>query len=162
MLLKQTLIVGMVAFMSVATAQPIYKCSDDGRVIYSQIPCAPGAAQVKTAPASGHADPVEAERSRQRHISVQSDLARKEAEAKFAKEKERRDAIAAAGKEVWRIREENYDPQKCAIARARVAEIKRRDPVSGMYGIDSMEFQQKASLYCGNRDALLRSNLPSK
>lgn len=66
------------------------------------------------------------------------------------RQEQTRATIDANTARIRQIREENQDPAKCKAARTRMQQIERRDPL-GKSGLDYFEYQQAASLYCGNR-----------
>jgi len=59
-------------------------------------------------------------------------------------------AISDTRAEVKRIKDANYNPEKCGAARARMAVIRARDPIMFSSSIDYFEMQQRERLYCGS------------
>ena len=56
--------------------------------------------------------------------------------------------IIKAHEEVRDIQKANYDPEKCALARARAETIKKRDPLLYSTDVNYFDSTQKISLYC--------------
>ena len=138
-----------VVLATTANAQ-VFKCTDgSGKTTFSEKPCAldqssstvrifkepPPAPPAPNAPARLSLEAQAHEANRQQ-LRAESD------------ENHRR--IKQASNEVWRIRDENADPQKCREVRARMAQMQRRDPLLYKIEPDYPDFQQKESLYCGN------------
>jgi hypothetical protein len=101
-------------------AQTVYKCEQDGRVIYAQMPCAPNAHEVDARPAAGAADTAAAARARTRTMEAQSEVRRIESE----RESQRRQT--AMEREIARSREEDERAARCDyIAQERVRAERR-------------------------------------
>jgi len=135
------------ALASAGAHAQVFKCTDDsGKVGFSDQPCASAqkseevkiqpAAPQPQAPSNPEAE-YEIERQRQNH---QRHVQREEQDRR----------IDDARRDVVKLKTDNYDLAKCNAARARMADMQRRDPVAYNLDVSYFEFQQAASLYCGN------------
>ena len=131
----------------------VFKCVDAvGKVSFVDQPCtgAQKSGEVKIyagpsapAPVAGQAPAMSAE-------AQAYERKRKERRAQSDESHQRIDEAAA---KVTKIRAENADPAKCAEARRRMAAMEasgRDTPLLVKADTDYSNYQQKASLYCGN------------
>lgn len=130
----------------VAGAQ-VFRCADGaGKLQYSDRPCATGRqSEVKI---DKHPEPV----ARQSDPGMSAEAQAHEAE-RAARRQQSNDSharIDAAAAKVRQIKAENYDPRKCAAARARMAQVAAHDPRLYQISADYREFAQAARLYCGD------------
>lgn len=139
-------VAALLAWPVLALAQP-YKCQDaNGKTTFTDLPC-PGtqtSTQLDTRPASGPAPAAP------RTTMSAEALEREKARAESAERRRQTQAtIDSNTQRIRQIREENKDPARCQAARARMAQIEKHDR-SYKTNLDYFEYQQKASLYCGN------------
>lgn len=131
---------------SLALAQ-IYKCADaGGKTTFTDTPCANSqtATPITLQPASGKAPPTPKPAMSAEAVEHEQ----KRAEMRRQRQ-ETQATIDASTQKIRQIRAENHDPAKCQAARARMQQIEKRSPLAKS-SLDYFEYQQKASLYCGN------------
>lgn len=101
-------------------AQSIYKCEQGGRVVYSQIPCAPDADALDARPATGARDDAAAARARTRTLEGQREVTRIESQ------REAQRSEAAMARERARNRAEDERRARCdQILRERLRAERR-------------------------------------
>lgn len=148
-----TVALASVTVLASAQAQ-VYKCVDaQGRVAFSDQPCI--AAQQSSQLMVPAVPPVQASVPAQTTTRAMSPEATAHEAARQQKRADsnashHRIAAAAAAAQVHQLREDNADPAKCAAARARMAQMQRREPITYKLNVSYFEFEQQAGLYCGN------------
>lgn len=128
-----------------ASAQ-VFRCADGaGKLQYSDRPCTTGRqSEVKI---DKHPEPVAPQAQR---MSAEAQAYEAERAARRQQSNDGHARIDAAAAKVRQIKAENYDPRKCAEARARMAQVVARDPRLYQISMDYVEFSQAANTYCGN------------
>lgn len=118
------LTIAAVAFSaSFPAAAQVYKCTEGGVTVYSQVPCSPGAAVIDATPAAGSGEFSGAARAR-RDVEYLRERERRE--------EDRRDRLEAR-REIderydRRIREidERYDNRSCSVLQAQIERYEAR------------------------------------
>ena len=150
------LLLAALALHSLAFGQ-MNKCvGKDGRTTYSATPCAQGEQAQKLAipatappPTPSTKTDVDAARQRERQEFKAYEAKRQKALAGERESDARAGQVQATADRVRQIKAENYDPAKCAAARAKATSIQRRDPLMAPSNVDYFDMKQKAELYCG-------------
>jgi hypothetical protein len=150
---------GLALFATGATAQ-VYRCTTpEGQTIFSDRPCATDAEVHELPKTRPPATPAQAIDSRpQGRAPTQAETEYlQDRERRRQEVQERQQKIREADDRVRQIRADNYDPQKCAEARARIRVYQQRDPIGASYSPDVAEMRQWESLYCGPDQPLVPS-----
>jgi hypothetical protein len=136
------------ALASTGAHAQVFKCTDDsGKVNYTDQPCADSH---KSEEITVHAPPPQSPEDRKAAEDNERELKQQRAQRERA-ERERLDQrVEDSRAKVEKIRSDNFDPAKCSSAREKMAAMKRRDPITYNLDVSYFEFQQAASLYCGN------------
>jgi hypothetical protein len=128
-----------------ASAQ-VFRCADGaGKLQYSDRPCTAG--QQSEVKIDKHPEPVAPQAQR---MGAEAQAYEAERAARRQQSSDSHARIDAAAAKVRQIKAENYDPRKCAAARARMAQVVARDPRLYQISMDYVEFSQAANTYCGN------------
>lgn len=84
------------ALSAQARADQVYKCTENGKTVYSSQQCSPGAKPIAAQPATGSYNAAAASEARMRTMQAQSELATAEAERESARQRQRAAAESAS------------------------------------------------------------------
>lgn len=137
----------IVFFLPVTVSAQVFKCTDSaGKLQYSDAPCA---SDHQLSTVRIYTNPTEQPKPVQR-MSAEAKAHEEKRQALRASTDESHRRIDDAAAKISQIRTQNYDPRKCAAAKAKMAQMERNDPLHYQFDLDYAEFKSWASLYCGN------------
>lgn len=142
------LLLTIVLSCPVLSGAQVLRCTDGvGKVHFSDKPCEQGqqGREVKI-----YKDPPPMTPVATQGLSPEAQAYEKERQRRREQSRESQRRIDESSQEVRKIRSDNQSPRKCAEARFRIEQMQKRAPLMYKSNPDYFEFQQSASLYCGN------------